>query len=146
VARERPTASPGSPLTGLDGDASAGDTPRVGRAEAHALRRSAPSTHAQLAEHLEPLRTSHHRQRRRVGEDEEPLAEDAIHTVFRSATGNWANQVASGDRVYGVYATKEECVRRAQSLATALGVEHVIHDVDGAVASRTTPRSDPGWL
>lgn len=81
-----------------------------------------------------------------MGDDDEARAEDGIHTVFRSATGNWANQVASGDRVYGVYATKEECVRRAQKLATALGVDHVIHEMDGSVSSRTTPRGDSGWL
>ena len=120
--------------------------PGVTRAEAHALRRSAPHTHARLAEHLEPLRASNRRGRSSVGESEEALAEDCIHTVFRSATGNWANQASSGGRVYGVYATKEECVRHGWNLATAVGVDHVIHDVDGAVRSRQTPRGDPGLL
>ena len=66
-----------------------------------------------------------------------------IHTVFRSATGNWANQLASGEHVYGVYATKDECVRRGQRLASDAGVNHVIHDVDGTVSSVTPYRSDP---
>ena len=56
-----------------------------------------------------------------------------------------ANQVASGERVYGVYATKEECVRRGQDLATSIGVDHVIHDVDGAVSSRNPYRHGAGW-
>ena len=144
MARERPTASPGSALTGLDGGADAADMPRITRAEAHAFRRSAPATHARLAEHLEPLRASTHRKLRRVGEDHEVLEADCIHTVFRSATGNWANQVASGERVYGVYATEEECVRHGRNLANAVGVEHVIHDVDGAIRSRNAPRPDAG--
>ena len=146
MARERPTASPGSALTGLDGGASAGDAPRVTRAESQALRRSAPGTHAKLAVQLEPLRASNHRERRGVGEDPEALAADCIHTVFRSATGNWANQVASGERVYGVYATKEECVRRGRDLATTVGVDHVIHDADGTVSSRHIARSDSRLL
>lgn len=139
MARERPTASPGSALTGLDDGADAADMPRVTRAEEHALRRSAPGTHARLAEHLEPLRASNHRKADRVGAG-------GIHTVFRSATGNWANQAASGEQVYGVYATKEECVLRGQRLASATGVNHVIHDADGTVSSLTTYRSDPGPL
>ena len=136
VARERPTASPGSALTGLDNGADAADLPRITRAEADALRRSAPGTHARLAEHLEPLRASNHRKLCSVGAG-------GIHTVFRSATGNWANQSASGEHVYGVYATNEECVRRGQRLASATGVDHVIHDVDGTVRSpvpATPPR------
>ena len=142
MARERPTASPRSVLTVLDGGDDVADTPRVTRAEAHALRRSAPDTHERLAEHFEPLRSSNHRQLRGIGE--EPQATEAcIHTVFRSATGNWANQVSSGERVYGVYATREECVRRGQELARAAGVNHVIHDVDGTVTSLDTPRRDP---
>jgi hypothetical protein len=116
---------------------------RVTRAEAHDLRRSAPRTHARLAEHLEPLRASSHRERRAVGEGADALPGACIHTVFRSATGNWANQVASGERVYGVHATKEECVRRGQELARAAGVHHVIHDVDGSVSSLHTPSSTP---
>ena len=73
------------------------------------------------------------------------MAADCIHTVLRSATGNWANQVASGERVYGVYATKEECVRRGEALARDIGVDHVIHDVDGTVVELNSYRRDPGW-
>ena len=142
MARERPTASPGSALTGLDGGAYAADMPRVTRAEAQALRGGAPGTHTRLADHLEPLRAS--QQQRDVGEDQAAMAGACIHTVFRRATGNWANQFASGERVYGVYATKEECVRRGQDLASAAGIDHVIHDVDGTVSSLHTYSSDAG--
>ena len=142
MARERPTASPRSALTVLDGGEHVADTSRAPRAEAHALPHSAPDTHARLAEHFEPLRSSEHRQLRGIGQDLQ-TTEACIHTVFRSATGNWANQISSGERVYGVYATKEECVRRGQEIARAAGVNHVIHDVDGAVSSLDRPRRDP---
>lgn len=56
MARERPTASDvKSPtLICLDGGKPS-DGPWLTRAEAHALRRSAPLTHIQLAEHLRGL-------------------------------------------------------------------------------------------
>lgn len=142
MARERPTASPASASTDLDGGAYGADMPRVARDEAHALPRSAPDTDERRAEHLEPLRASS-REPRGAGEDQEAMAGACIHTVFRSATGNWANQVTSGERVFGVHATKEECVRRGQDLASALGVQHAIHDVDGTVSSLNTYRTDP---
>jgi hypothetical protein len=55
VARERPTASDmTSPtLTCLDGGRSTPDGPLLTRAEAHALRRSAPLTHSQLWDYLQ---------------------------------------------------------------------------------------------
>jgi hypothetical protein len=54
VACKRPTASNVSPpaLTCLDGGRSDADGPLLTRADAHALRRSAPSTHARLEEHF----------------------------------------------------------------------------------------------
>jgi hypothetical protein len=54
VARRRPTASNVSPpaLTCLDGGRSDADGPLLTRADAHALRRSAASTHARLKEHF----------------------------------------------------------------------------------------------
>jgi hypothetical protein len=42
-------------LTCLDGGRSTLDGPQLTRAEAHALRRSAPLTHAQLWHHLQGL-------------------------------------------------------------------------------------------
>jgi DNA-binding transcriptional regulator YiaG len=57
VAHKRPTASDviTPTLTCLDGGRSRLDEPRLTRAEAHALRRSATLTHAQLAEYLNGL-------------------------------------------------------------------------------------------
>ena len=57
VARKRPTASDVIPptLTCLKGGRSNSDGPLLTRAEASALRRSAPLTHAQLWEHLQGL-------------------------------------------------------------------------------------------
>jgi hypothetical protein len=54
VARERPAASNAirPVLTCLDGDRPPADGPLLTRAEAHALRRSAPLTHAKLKEHF----------------------------------------------------------------------------------------------
>jgi len=42
-------------LTGLGGSDCAPDVPRFSRAEARALRRSAPLTHAKLQEHFKVL-------------------------------------------------------------------------------------------
>jgi hypothetical protein len=55
VAHKRPTASDvTSPtLICLEGGRSTPDGPLLTRAEAHALRRSAPLTHAQLWEYLQ---------------------------------------------------------------------------------------------
>jgi len=58
VARKRPTASNVIPptLICLDGGRPVHDgRPLLTRAEVHALRRSAPLTHAQLWEHLQGL-------------------------------------------------------------------------------------------
>ena len=60
MARERPRASDvKSPsLTCLDGGRSDDDGKLLTRAEAHALRRSAPLTHAQLNSHLKGVVTT----------------------------------------------------------------------------------------
>jgi hypothetical protein len=54
VARKRPTASdvPPPTLVCLDGGVVDPASPQLTRAEAHALRRSAPLTHHQLGAHL----------------------------------------------------------------------------------------------
>lgn len=143
MARERPTASDVSALSGLDGGAPASDTRRVTRGEAQNLRRSAPRTHARLAEIFEPLRSSNGGLVNGAGEMADAMTPDTVHTVHRSATGNWANQIVSGERVYGVYATRDEAVRRGRELARAEQVNHVIHDVDGTVGTLNSPRVDP---
>lgn len=60
---------------------------------------------------------------------------DCIHTVYRTATGNWANEAETGERVYGVHATKQESVRRGRALARAARTHHVIHNADGTISS-----------
>jgi hypothetical protein len=57
VAHERPTASdvPRPRLTSLDDGVRDTDQLRLTRAQAHALRRSAPLTHANLQEHFKVL-------------------------------------------------------------------------------------------
>ena len=57
MARERPTASDStSPaLRCLDGGTPAGELPLLTRAEARALRRSAPLTQLKLEQHLRPV-------------------------------------------------------------------------------------------
>ena len=57
MAQQRPTASDDAPrlLTGLDGGNREVDPLRLTRAEAYALRRSAPLTHAKLQEHFKGL-------------------------------------------------------------------------------------------
>jgi hypothetical protein len=54
VARKRPIASDVVPpvLVCLDGGMAASEFPRLTRAQAQALRRSAPLTHLQLSTHL----------------------------------------------------------------------------------------------
>lgn len=60
MARERPTASETKTpsLTCLTGGRPDGDGELLTRAEAHALRRSAPLTHAQLNVHLKGVVTT----------------------------------------------------------------------------------------
>lgn len=72
------------------------------------------------------------------------MSADWIHTVYRSATGNWANQLGTGQRVFGVYATKDESVRHAAALARAAGTYHVIHDIDGTIHSSHRHDHDVG--
>ncbi len=63
------------------------------------------------------------------------MSGDCVHTVYRPATGNWANEAGSGQRVFGVHATREESVLRGRDLARAAATHHVIHHPDGTVES-----------
>lgn len=60
MARKRPRASEVNPpaLTCLDGGRADAEEELLTRAEAHALRRSAPLTHAQLSGHLKGVVTT----------------------------------------------------------------------------------------
>jgi hypothetical protein len=109
--------------------------PRPTRAQARALRHSADHTHASLTEHFKALIASDALQTNGARDHADSLIEECIHTVYRPATGNWGNEAGSGQRVYGVYATKEESVRRGQELARATQTHHVVHDQDGTISS-----------
>jgi hypothetical protein len=67
-----------------------------------------------------------------------------IHTVYRRATGNWANQLGTGRRVLGVYATKDEALRRGEELAREADTNHVVHAVDGTVEATRWHGRDAG--
>lgn len=72
------------------------------------------------------------------------MSGDWIHTVYRSATGNWANQLGTGRRVLGVYATKDESVRRGEELAREADTNHVVHNIDGTIESTRWRDHDAG--
>jgi len=137
VARERPTASDVSApaLTVLIGGKPATGAPRPTRAEAQALRHSARQTHDKLTEHFALLSGPASRSAEDAREWADPMSGDCVHTVYRPATGNWANEAGSGQRVYGVHATREESVQRGRELARAAATHHVIHHADGTVDS-----------
>lgn len=63
------------------------------------------------------------------------MSGDSIHTVYRSATGNWANEAGSRGYVRSVHATKEEAVRHGRALALADQANHVIHNRDGTIST-----------
>ena len=71
------------------------------------------------------------------------MARGWIHTVYRSASSDWANEVEGGDRASSVHATKDEAVKRGRELAIAAKTEHVIHNMDGTIASRNSYGNDP---
>lgn len=64
------------------------------------------------------------------------MSGDSIHTLYRSATGNWANEAGSRGYVRSVHATKEEAVRHGRALALADQASHVIHNMDGTISTR----------
>lgn len=61
-----------------------------------------------------------------------------IHTVCRSTSGNWANEMPGSQRVLSVHATKREAVLHGRQLAIAARTEHVIHNADGTVSSHSS--------
>jgi hypothetical protein len=66
------------------------------------------------------------------------MARGWIHTVHRNATGDWANEVEGGERASTVHSTKADAVARGRELAIAAKTEHVIHNMDGTIASRNS--------
>ena len=66
------------------------------------------------------------------------MARGWIHTVYRSATGDWANQVEGGTQASSVHRTKEEAVARGRQLAQNAHTEHLVHNMDGTIAYRNS--------
>lgn len=64
------------------------------------------------------------------------MARGWIHTVYRSDTKDWANEVEGGDRASSVHRTKDEAVKRGRELAINAKTEHLIHNMDGTIAYR----------
>ena len=71
------------------------------------------------------------------------MARGWIHTVWRSATSDWANEVEGGDRASSVHATRNEAVKRGRDLAIAAKTEHLIHNQDGTIAVHNSYGKDP---
>jgi hypothetical protein len=71
------------------------------------------------------------------------MARGWVHTVYRSASSDWANEVEGNDRASSVHDTKAEAVKRGRELAIAAKTEHVIHNMDGTIAERNSYGSDP---
>jgi hypothetical protein len=66
------------------------------------------------------------------------MARGWIHTVYRHATGDWANEVEDSGQVSSTHATKEEAVAAGRQLAIAARTEHVIHNMDGTISGRNS--------
>ncbi|HWT94842.1 MAG TPA: DUF2188 domain-containing protein [Solirubrobacteraceae bacterium] len=71
------------------------------------------------------------------------MARGWIHTVYRSDTRNWANEVEGGDRASSVHSNKVEAVSRGRELAQNAKTEHVIHNQDGTIGERNSYGNDP---
>jgi hypothetical protein len=63
-----------------------------------------------------------------------------VHTVHRS--GQWRNEVEGGE-ILSVHNAKDEAVRAGREFARQRRTEHVIHNVDGAIAERNSYGNDP---
>jgi len=72
------------------------------------------------------------------------MAKGDIHTVPHS--GTWANRVEGGKQVSNTARNKQEAQAKGREMARERGVEHQIHNRDGAIAERNgpyPPRRDP---
>lgn len=52
--------------------------------------------------------------------------------------GKWHNVVEGTDQVSEPFDTQEEAVAEGREMARDLGVEHVVKDLDGSIAERTS--------
>jgi hypothetical protein len=69
------------------------------------------------------------------------LAKGFIHTVHRD--GVWLNEVEGGAAIRGKHRTKQEAVKAARERARRDKTEHVVHNRDGKISSRSSYGSDP---
>jgi uncharacterized protein DUF2188 len=68
------------------------------------------------------------------------LSRGWIHTVHKN--GVWVNEV-EGEGQMSSHRTKEEAVAAGRETARARRTEHVIHNLDGAIAERNSYDTDP---
>jgi hypothetical protein len=69
----------------------------------------------------------------------ERLKTDRVRTVRRE--GVWVNEIESEGET-SRHRTKDEAAAVGREIAHALGVEHVVHNHDGSVGSRTNYGSE----
>jgi hypothetical protein len=60
---------------------------------------------------------------------------ERVETIRRA--GRWTNEIDG--HATGRYRTKDEAALAGREIAMAVGAEHVIHNFDGSVTSRTPP-------
>jgi Uncharacterized protein conserved in bacteria (DUF2188) len=65
---------------------------------------------------------------------------EGLHTIHRS--GIWLNEV-EGDGVLSRYITKDEAVAAGRAEAIRRRLEHVVYNMDGTIAERTSYDDDP---
>jgi hypothetical protein len=65
------------------------------------------------------------------------MSSTQIHTI--RLNGTWVNVIDGKGRVPGAYRTKDEASDAGHELASALGAQHVIHNIDGSIAARLAP-------
>jgi hypothetical protein len=69
------------------------------------------------------------------------VADGFIHTVHKD--GQWINEVEGDGAIGGIHATKEEAVAVGRARAQQDQTEHVIHNQDGTISSRSSYGNDP---
>ena len=57
--------------------------------------------------------------------------------------GKWRNKVEGDDGVESTHDTKEEAVSAGRDMARSRKVEHIIRNMDGTIADRSTYGRDP---
>ncbi len=57
--------------------------------------------------------------------------------------GKWHNVVSGTDQVSEPFDTKDEAVAEGRAMAQDLGVEHIVKNLDGTIADRSSHGHDP---